>query len=139
MTGAPDCCSEHVTQRLSPVRPPGPSLWVTGWIGAVIRVEILVERCAGIDIGKADLKACVRVPDPRGRRRQETRTFATTTGELLRLRDWLAEQQITVVGMEATRDYWKPVFYLLEDTVEVQLLNAAHMQPPVAQKHRASS
>ena len=87
----------------------------------------MVERCAGIDIGKADLKACVRVPDPRGRRRQETRTFATTTGELLRLRDWLAEQQITMVGMEATGDYRKPVFYLLEDTVEVQLLNAAHM------------
>jgi transposase len=98
-----------------------------GSIGAVIKVEILVERCAGIDIGKADLQACVRVPDPRGRRRQETRTFATTTGELLRLRDWLAEQQITVVGMEATGDYWKPVFHQLEDTVEVQLLNAAHM------------
>lgn len=90
-------------------------------------MEVLVERCAGLDVGKADLKACVRVPGPRGGRRQQVKTFATTTGSLLRLRDWLMEQQVTVVGMEATGDYWKPVYYVLEDAVEVQLLNAAHM------------
>ncbi len=90
-------------------------------------MEVLVERCAGLDVGKADLKACVRVPGPRGGRRQQIKTFATTTGSLLRLRDWLIEQQVTVVGMEATGDYWKPVYYVLEDAVEVQLLNAAHM------------
>jgi transposase len=71
----------------------------------VIGVECLVERCAGLDIGKADLKACVRVPGPRRGRRVETRTFATTTGALPRLRQWLAEQRVTVVGMEATGDY----------------------------------
>ncbi|HEV2376100.1 MAG TPA: integrase core domain-containing protein [Streptosporangiaceae bacterium] len=90
-------------------------------------MEVLVERCAGLDVGKADLKACVRVPGPRGGRRQQVKTFATTTGSLLRLRDWLVGQQVTVVGMEATGVYWKPVYYMLEDTVEVQLLNAAHM------------
>jgi transposase len=90
-------------------------------------MEVLVERCAGLDVGKADLKACVRVPGPRGGRRQQVKTFATTTGALLRLRDWLAGQQVTVVGMEATGDYWKPVYYVLEEIVEVQLLNAAHM------------
>jgi transposase len=90
-------------------------------------VEILVERCAGLDIGKADLKACVRVPGPRGGRRQQIRTFATTTGALLELRDWLVEQQVSVVGLEATGDYWKPVYYVLEDVADVQLLNAAHM------------
>ena len=68
-------------------------------------MEILVERCAGLDVGKADLKACVRVRGPRGGRRQEIKTFATTTGSLLRLRDWLVEHQVTVVGMEATGDY----------------------------------
>jgi transposase len=94
----------------------------------VVEVELLVERCAGVDIGKADLKACVRVPGPRGGRRQETRTFATTTTSLLQLRDWLVAEQVTVVGMEATSDYWKPVYYLLEDALEVQLLNAAHMR-----------
>ena len=64
--------------------------------------------CAGLDVGKADLKACVRVPGARGRR-QEIRTFATTTKALLELREWLEQQQVTVVGMEATGDYWKPV------------------------------
>jgi transposase len=96
-------------------------------IEEAVEVEILVERCAGLDVGKADLKACVRVPGPRGGRRQQIRTFATTTGALLQLRQWLVEQQVTVVGIEATGDYWKPVYYLLEDMVEVQLLNAAHM------------
>jgi transposase len=91
-------------------------------------MDCLVERCAGIDIGKADLKACVRGPGPRGGRRAETKTFVTTTGALLRLRQWLVEKQVTVVGMEATGDYWKPVYYLLEDEFEVQLLNAAHMR-----------
>jgi transposase len=91
-------------------------------------MEVLVERCAGLDVGKADLKACVRVPGPRGGRRQQIKTFATTTGSLLRLRDWLIEQGVTVVGMEATGDYWKPVYYVLEDAFEVQLLNAAHMR-----------
>jgi transposase len=90
-------------------------------------MEVLVERCAGLDVGKADLKACVRVPGPRGGRRQQIKTFAATTGSLLRLRDWLMEQHVTVVGMEATGDYWKPVYHVLEDAVEVQLLNAAHM------------
>jgi transposase len=81
----------------------------------------------GLDVGKAELKACVRVPGPRGGRRQQIKTFATTTGALLQLREWLVEQQVTVVGMEATGVYWKPVYYLLEDVFEVQLLNAAHM------------
>jgi transposase len=94
----------------------------------VVGVERLVERCAGLDIGKADVKACVRVPGERGRRRQETRTFAAVTRGLLELREWLAGQQVAVVGMEATGDYWKPVYYLLEDAFEVQLLNAAHMR-----------
>jgi transposase len=90
-------------------------------------MDTLVERCAGLDIGKADLKACVRTPGGRGRR-QEIRTFATTTPGLLELRDWLAANEVTVVGMEATGSYWKPVYYLLEDAFEVQLLNARHMR-----------
>ena len=94
----------------------------------VIRVECLVERCAGVDIGKADLKVCVRVPGSRGGRRSQTKTFATTTSALLQLRQWLVDQRVTVVAMEATGDYWKPVYYLLEDQCEVQLLNAAHMR-----------
>src|SRR4051812_44136760 len=59
-------------------------------------------------------------------RRQQIKTLATTTGGLLQLRAWLVEQ-VTVAGIEATGDYWKPVCYLLEEAVEVQLLNAVHM------------
>jgi transposase len=68
-------------------------------------VEILVDRCAGLDVGKADVKACVRVPGPRGGRRQQIRTFATTTTALLQLRQWLIDEQVSVVGMEATGVY----------------------------------
>jgi transposase len=77
-------------------------------------MESVVQRCAGIDIGKADLKACIRTPGPRGGRRHEVRTFATTTSGLLQLRDWLSAEGVTRVGMEATGVYWKPVYYMLE-------------------------
>jgi transposase len=91
-------------------------------------VELLHEHCAGLDIGKRDLKACLRTPSPgRGRsRRQEIRTFATTTNALLELRDWLVAEKVTLVVLEATGDYWRPTFYLLEDCLNVILVNAAH-------------
>ena len=126
-TGTHDCCREDVTQRLlagAATRAVHRSRCRVA--ERVLAVEVLVERCAGLDVGKADLKACVRVPGARGRR-QEIRTFATRTRALLELREWLEQQQVTVVGKEVTGDYWKPVFYLLEDTLQVQLLNAAHM------------
>ena len=92
-------------------------------------MELLHQRCAGLDIGKKDLKACVRTPNPSGKRsrRQEIRTFATTTNALLELRDWLVAEKVTLVVMEATGDYWRGAFYLLEDgPFEVMLVNAAH-------------
>lgn len=91
-------------------------------------MELVHERCAALDIGKKDLKACVRTPKPgRGRsRRQEIRTFATTTNALLELRDWLLAEKVTLVVMEATGDYWRGAFYLLEDCLQVMLVNAAH-------------
>jgi transposase len=91
-------------------------------------MELLHERCAGLDIGKKDLKACVRTPGPKGKRsrRQEIRTFATTTNALLELRDWLIDEKVSLVVMEATGDYWRGAFYLLEDDLNVMLVNAAH-------------
>jgi transposase len=91
-------------------------------------VELLHERCAALDIGKKDLKACVRTPSPSGKRsrRQEIRTFATTTNALLELRDWLVAEKVSLVVMEATGDYWRGAFYLLEDCLNVILVNAAH-------------
>jgi transposase len=91
-------------------------------------MDVLHERAAALDIGKRDLKACVRVPHPsRGDcRRSEVRTFATTTNALLQLRDWLPAQRVSIVVLEATGDYWRPPFYLLEDVLNVVLVNAAH-------------
>jgi transposase len=85
-----------------------------------------VARVAALDIGKATLTACVRVPheDKPGRRRQEVRTFATVTRSLLELRDWLICQGVSLCVMEATSTYWKPPFYLLEDAIECWVVNA---------------
>ena len=88
---------------------------------------VIIERVAGVDIGKAEVVCCVRVPSPdrvQGRA-QEVRTFATMTRSLAALGDWLAGLGVTRVVMEATSDYWKPVFYVLEAAgFEVWLVNA---------------
>jgi transposase len=88
----------------------------------------LIERWAGRDVHKASVTAMVRVPGDQGGRQTETRTFRTTTAGLVLLGDWLASFGVTVVGMESTGVYWKPVYYLLEDDFEVWLLNAQHLK-----------
>ena len=77
---------------------------------------LFAERVAGIDIGKAMIMVTVRVPGDSGsgRRQQETREFRTVRKDLLALADWLRSWQVTKIGMEATGDYWKPVYFLLE-------------------------
>ena len=72
-------------------------------------MERLVERCAGLDVDKDSVTACVRVPDGQGGRHAETRRFTTTTAGLVLLGDWLTSHQIQVVGMESTGVFWKPV------------------------------
>ena len=91
-------------------------------------MERIVQRCAGLDVHKASVTACVRVATAGGEVRQEVRELATTTQGLLQLRDWLASFEIELVGMEATGVYWKPVYYLLEDDFELWLLNARHLK-----------
>jgi transposase len=89
--------------------------------------EEIVERIAALDIGKAELVCCVRVPGPPGksRRVQEVTTHKTMTRALLRMADRLRELRVTRVVMEATSDYWKPPFYLLEAAgFETWLVNA---------------
>jgi hypothetical protein len=78
--------------------------------------EEIIQRVAALDIGKAELTCCVRVPSPgkRGRRAQEVRSYQTMTRSLLVMADRLWELGVTRVVMEATSDYWKGVFYLLE-------------------------
>ena len=92
-------------------------------------MDSIVERCAGLDVGKRQVQACVRVPDPGGGRRVEIRTFPTFTSGLELLADWLAREGVTEVVMEATGQYWKPVWYVLEDRAfELMLVNARHVK-----------
>lgn len=104
---------------------------VAGGAGAGrVDSELLFERVAALDIGKASLVACVRTPgEGRRRRGQELREYATFTPRLLELADWLRVEQVEVVAMEATSDYWKPVYYLLEaEGMTVWLCNAKHVK-----------
>jgi transposase len=91
-------------------------------------LERIVERCAGLDVHKASIIACVRTPGEAGGLHQEIREFSATTRGLLQLRDWLVSFGVTLVGMEATGVYWKPVYYLLEDDFKCWLLNARHLK-----------
>lgn len=87
-----------------------------------------MKRCGGLDVHKDSVVACIRLTDPLGQVTTQIRTFGTTTAELITLGDWLSSQGVTLVGMESTGVYWKPVFYMLEDTVECWLLNARHLK-----------
>ena len=92
---------------------------------------LFAERVAGLDIAKAEVEVTIRVPSDTtaGRRQQETRTFGTTRRELESLGDWLACWGVTKIGMEATGDYWKPVFFLLESRgFDCHLYNAAQVK-----------
>jgi transposase len=91
-------------------------------------MDVLFERVAGLDVGKASVTVCVRTPGERGKRQSETRTFKTMSRSLELMADWLVEQGVTVAAMESTATYWKPVFYCLEERMECWLLNAAHMK-----------
>lgn len=100
-------------------------------------MDVVVARCAGLDVGKRELMACVRVPAEQGSggkvlgsRRQVIKKFVTFTGSLQRLAEWLAEWGVSEVVMEATGQYWKPVWYALEDHggFELKLVNAQHVK-----------
>jgi transposase len=96
-----------------------------------MEMEVIVDRCAGLDVHKDTVMACVRGWGPDGRRRVDAvREFATFTASLRALRDWLAEMGVSQVAMEATGVYWRPVWAMLEplDDVELLLVNAAHVK-----------
>jgi transposase len=94
-------------------------------------VDVLIDRCAALDVHKDQVTANVRRWSTTGRRREnETRTFSTMLESLRELRRWLLDEQVTVVAMEATGVYWKPVWYVLEDAgvFELKLLNPTHVK-----------
>jgi len=90
-------------------------------------VKTLHQRCAGLDVHKQDVVACLRLAT-KGRVHREVRRFPTTTRGLLELAAWLAAARCTIVAMEATGVYWKPVWHLLDGSFELVLANAAHIK-----------
>lgn len=88
----------------------------------------LLERCAGLDIHKKTVVACRITLSDGGDWQSETRTFGTSTRDLLQLADWLQIAAITHVAMESTGVYWKPVFNILESQCQVMLVNAKHVK-----------
>ena len=92
-------------------------------------MDVIVERCAGLDVHKRTVTACIREPGKGARRRKELQTFATFSDSLRELAGWLADHGVTDVAMEATGVFWKPVFWILEDAgFTVLLVNATHVK-----------
>jgi transposase len=91
-------------------------------------MEVIYARCAGLDVHKKTVVGCVTHTKGNGQKEQETRTYGTTTEELQEMLVWLQEWGCTHVAMESTGVYWKPVYNILEDHVEVLLVNARHVK-----------
>lgn len=91
-------------------------------------MELLITRCAGLDVHQATVVATVRVPDEGGGRRSVTETFGTMTADLLALREWLQAYGVTHVALESTGVYWKPVYYVLEDAFTLLLINMQELK-----------
>lgn len=91
-------------------------------------MEVMHERCCGLDVHKKTVVACLIVPDVDGTPTREIRTFGTMTRDLLALSDWLAEAGCTHVAMESTGSYWKPVYNILEGACTLLVVNAQHLK-----------
>jgi len=90
-------------------------------------LKVHYERCAGLDVHKKTVVACVQTPGDGPEPQQETRSFSTMTVSLEQLRDWLAQHGCTHVAMEATGVYWKPVYNVLEEHFTLLVVNAEHL------------
>ncbi len=95
-------------------------------------MQVVYERCCGLDIHKRTVVACMILPGPgegaKGQPNKEVKSFGTMTEDLLRLSDWLSVNGVTHVAMESTGVYWKPIYNLLEGQFELLLVNAAHIK-----------
>src|ERR1035441_5624128 len=86
-------------------------------------MQVVYARCAGLDVHQKTVSACVIVCEPDGKKRRQVRVFGSFTGDLMLLADWLREQDVTHVAMEATGVYWRPVWAVLEGQFEQLLVN----------------
>ena len=90
-------------------------------------MQVVYDRCCGLDIHKKLIVACVLSRTPQGVQK-EIRTFSTMLSDLFRLRDWLKASDCQVVAMESTGVYWKPIWNVLEEELELLLVNAQHIK-----------
>lgn len=91
-------------------------------------MEVINRRCAGLDVHLKSVSVCRRTIDEHGEFREEVRTFGTTTRALLEMSDWLSSSGVTIVAMESTGVYWKPIWNVLEGRFEIVLVNAKHIK-----------
>lgn len=91
-------------------------------------MQVVHDRCCGLDVHKKTVVACVLITDPDGTVHKEVRTFSTMTASLLALADWLHALKVEHIAIESTGVYWQPVFNLLEDGCTIVLVNAQHMK-----------
>ncbi len=91
-------------------------------------MEPLLTHCAALDVHKANVQVCCITPDATGKPQLQERKFLTFTQDLLALRDWLKQAQVTHVAMESTGDYWKPIYNVLEGHFELLLVNPHHVK-----------
>ena len=91
-------------------------------------MQVVYQRCCGLDVHKKVIAACVLLSDERGRKRRELRTFGTMTRDLLALADWLHGLGVEQVAMESTGVYWKPVWNILEGQFDLLLVNAQQIK-----------
>ena len=92
-------------------------------------MDVVYERCCGLDVHKRTVVACLLTPGPRGQPQKAVRTFGTMTAEVLALAEWLAAAGCSHVAMEGTGVSWQPIWNLLEDRFTLLLVNA-HMSRP---------
>ncbi len=91
-------------------------------------MDVVYSRCAGLDIHKKTIMACVIVPGPKGKPQKTIQAFGTMTDDIVALGDWLAARQVTHVAMESTGVYWQPLWNLLEERFTLLLVNAHHIK-----------
>ncbi|GHO53284.1 IS110 family transposase [Ktedonobacter robiniae] len=91
-------------------------------------MEVLYERCCGLDVHKNTVVACIMLTPPNGRVQKTVRTFGTTTAEIVALRDWIDAQHVSHIAMESTGIFWRPLYNLLEDEHTIILVNAHHIK-----------
>jgi transposase len=91
-------------------------------------MQVVYERCAGLDVHKRTVVACANTPDANGHPHKQRRTFSTMTTDVCQMRDWLTSLGVTHVAMESTGVFWKPIYNVLEGHFELLVVNAQHIK-----------